>query len=471
MIETGNTNFFLDFCIVFGGVTLFQSRQDNDWLYSYIMTTRAIKKVLFLTVGCRLNQYETEKMAKDLAPYGFCRVRRGEPADLYIINTCTVTHRADRDCRYLIRKAARENPNARIVVVGCYVETDPVGIAGLDDVDIVIRNNEKQMIARILSERLPELFDTQADNGRSTDLKNIYERNRAWVKVSDGCNQSCSYCLVTIVRGELTIRPAGEIIDEINSLVVYGYREVVLTAVNMGYYKSDISHPPVNCFADLCRKILKETDIYRLRLSSLEPQTVTPELLDVFANSEGRICPHWHLPMQSGSSRILRLMRRPYDSEMFLKKLTVVKRTVPGTIVGVDVIAGFPGEKEDDFALSRSLAKSGLIDYLHVFSYSDRKGTSAMEMPNKIDPRIIKERVRELREISKELQYRAHQRQIGRCLEVISEFGINDDDGFLGVAENYLRVRLPAGVGGGKEIIKVNVTSAHEDYIEGDILA
>ncbi len=429
------------------------------------------KKVRFQTVGCRLNQYETEKMAADLVPYGLVRAKKNEPADLYIINTCTVTHRADKDSRYFVRRAKRENPDARVVLVGCYVETDPEAVAHMDGVDAVIRNHEKDLIADILPPKMPEIFNLEPSAACGSDLVDFYKRNRAWIKVSDGCNQNCSYCLVTIVRGELRPRPAAEIIDEVNHLVEHGYREIVFTGVNMGYYNDDVVTPPIKSFAGLCRKILDETDLYRLRLSSIEPQTVTDELLKVYREAEGRICRHWHIPMQSGSSRILKLMRRPYTREIYLDKLAVVKEALPGAVIGADVIVGFPGETEDDFRDNCSAAESGLIDYLHVFSYSDRPGTPAAEMPDKVRPEVIRERVAVLKEISARRLQEARDREVGNILEVISEHKGTPGGDFLAVSDNYLRVKLSGSVAGGKNIVRVKVTAVRDDYLEGDVIA
>ena len=408
-------------------------------------------------------------MAADLAACGFQRVTRGVPADLYVINTCTVTHRADRDCRYLIRRARRENPDGRIVVVGCFVEVDPSATAKLDGVDVVILNSEKDRLAEILSQRLPELFNGCPSQPQPAELTDFFQRNRAWIKVSDGCNQACSYCLVTVVRGDLVCRPFREIVAEVNRLVANGYKEIVLTGVNVGCYCDSELTPAVSSFADLCRRILAETDIYRLRLSSIEPQTVTDELLDVFTHSRGRICRHWHVPLQSGSSRILRLMRRPYDHDMFVAKIKAIKRVTPDSIIGADIIVGFPGETEEDFDQSRSLAQSGLVDYLHVFSYSDRVGTTAAEMPGKNSPQIIKTRNTELAAISNQLLFRSHQRQVGSILEVIPEFSKIADGHHMGISDNYLRVQLPPGVAGGKDILSTRITVAHPDYLECEI--
>ena len=433
------------------------------------MNSKATKKISFLTVGCRLNQYETEKMAADLAPFGFERANRGQPADIYIINSCTVTHRADKDSRYLVRRAKRENPNCRVVLVGCYVETDPEGIAGLEGVDLVIRNSEKDRLAQILPQKLPTLFEAGGEIACAPVLADFYQRNRAWIKISDGCNQACSFCLVTIVRGELTCRPATEIISEINQLVAHDYNEVVLAGVNIGYYSDRETDPPIKNFTELCGRILDSTELYRLRLSSIEPQTITDELIDLCVKNSDRICRHFHIPMQSGSSRILKQMRRPYDREQFLERVAAIKQAVPNVIIGADVIVGFPGETDEDFAQSRTAAESGLIDYLHVFSYSDRPKTAAAEMPDKIRPQIIKERNMQLTRVSNRLYHESHCRQIGQTLEVISEHKTTRDV-CLGVSDNYIKVRLPAEVAGRRAVVRVKITDVCDGHVAGDIL-
>ncbi len=428
------------------------------------------KKIAIETVGCRLNQYESERIVAQLAPYGFERATPREPANLYIINTCTVTHRADSSCRNLIRRAVRNNPNGRIVVVGCYVEAQPELISSMEGVDLVIDNKHKENIGRILRNKFPELFDGQPEKGCSDNIADFFGHNRAWIKVSDGCNQTCSYCLVTKVRGDLVNRPATDIIDEINSLVTNGYREVVLTGVNIGHYRDSQADPSVKDLAGLCRSILSSTEIDRIRISSIEPQTISGELINVYAEANGRICHHFHVPLQSGSPRILRRMHRPYTPEQFLKRLKAIKDAVPNTNIGADVIVGFPGESDEDFAMTRQVVETGLIDYLHVFSYSDRKGTVAAEMPEKINPEVIKERNAVLSRVSNRLLERAHRLQIGKVLDVISEHKPNEFGAFSGVSGNYVRVKLPGHTDRGKDIVKVKVTVANSDFVEGDIV-
>ncbi|UCG61233.1 MAG: tRNA (N(6)-L-threonylcarbamoyladenosine(37)-C(2))-methylthiotransferase MtaB [Candidatus Zixiibacteriota bacterium] len=429
-----------------------------------------MKRIAIQTVGCRLNQYESERVIAQLAAYGMRRALPTETADLYIINTCTVTHRADSNCRNLIRRAVRANPAARIVVVGCYVDAEPELIEGMEGVDLIIGNKHKDDIGGILVSKYPELFDETLLESCPTTISDFFEHNRAWIKISDGCNQSCSYCIVTRVRGRLVNRPVREILDEINALVANGYREVVLTGVHIGHFRNTRGEPPVKNLAALCRLILTETDIYRLRVSSIEPQTIRDDFLQALADLKGSLCHHLHVPLQSGSDRILKLMRRPYTPAQYLDRIRNVKIAAPETIIGADIIVGFPGETETDFQATRDLTESGLIDYLHVFSYSDRKGTPAADMPDKVRPDVIKERNAILTEVSDRLRRDSHNRQVGRVLDVISEHKKNEFGDYWGISGNYIRVKLPGHTVWGKEVVPVRVARAYDDYVDGDVI-
>jgi len=434
------------------------------------MQQHRLKKLTLRTIGCRLNQYETEKMAADLYQLGFRRAREGETADLFIINTCTVTHRADSSSRNIISRAIKENPNARIVVAGCYVDREPERIAGIEGVDALVPNAEKLRIREILSKRFPDLFATEAAVHDSRTIADFVDYNRAWLKISDGCNQRCAFCVLPSVRGTLGNRPAAEIIEEINGLIDRGFNEVVLTGLNIGYYRDCETRPQVESLAHLCRMILRKTNLKRLRISSIEPQTLRDELVGLYSESTDRICRHFHTALQSGSSRILRLMRRPYNRDDYIRFITAIKKAVPETVIGADVIVGFPGETEQDFQETQQVAKSGLIDYLHVFSYSNRPGTPACELPDRIGPDVIKERNAVLSRISNELRSESHRRQVGRTLGVIAERKQKGKGFFWGISDNYVRVKLPSHYPGGRQIVKVRISSACDEYVEGDIV-
>jgi len=427
------------------------------------------KKVACHTFGCRLNQYETEKMAAGLRPFGFVRTSDDEAADLFLINTCTVTHRADRDCRSYIRKIVRQNPKARIVVAGCFVDYDPETVKAIVGVDVAIGNSEKESLSDILRAKLPELFDVEPDKNCSTLVSDFFERNRAWLKISDGCNQWCSFCIIPTVRGRLKHKPVREIIEEIKYLVDNSYKEVVLTGVNIGYYKDEESESAARNLAALCRHILEQTQLHRLRLSSIESQTLGPDLVQLYREYGGRICRHWHLPLQSGSSRILKIMQRPYNREAYIQRAEQIKAVQPNTIIGADVIVGFPGETDEDYSQTKQLAESGLLDYLHVFSYSDRAGTKATAIKEKVETKVIRNRNIELSAISRRIKHNSLRRQIGQVLEVIPQHKSKGNGSLWGITDNFLKAKLPADTNSNKSILSLKVTSASSEYLEGTI--
>jgi len=424
-----------------------------------------MKKVALETIGCRLNQYETEKIAARIIAQGFERVGFDEDADLYIVNTCTVTGRADASCRNIISRAGRREDNPAVVVVGCYVEADPDKVAHLNGVDLVVNNREKENILDILRQRFPALFDSAENVPTPRAIPEFHQHNRAWIKIGDGCNQRCAYCIIPLVRGELTNRPPGEIIDEIDLLHEHGYHEVVLTGVHIGQYKHDGIESP----GGLVRHILRETQIPRIRLSSIEPQEVNDDLVGAMNDGGRRVCRHLHIPLQSGSDRILRIMKRPYDSKRYLDIVANVKNKIDHAVIGADIIVGFPGETDEDFAESIRVADTGLLDYLHVFSYSDRPGTAATEMPDKIGPEVIKERNAILREISKKHYAEALKREIGQTAYLISEHRARRGDHYWGITDNYLKVAIPEGHGGGKEILAMQISGVTESYLNGRV--
>ncbi len=429
---------------------------------------RPMKRMAVQTLGCRLNQYESEKMAAELASLGMRRVPWGQPADLYLINTCTVTHKADATSRQVIARAARENPSGRIIVAGCFVDKDPHPVADLPGVDIVVPNKDKGQIREIVRLAFPELLDSgEPDAGCSTSVASFQQHNRAWLKVSDGCNQWCSFCIIPQVRGRLSNRSPREIIDEINGLVAAGFNEVVLTGVHVGHYKWRKSSPEVKNLAGLIRLILDKTDMPRVRVSSIEPQTVRGDIVDLFAERNPRLCRHWHMPLQSGSSRVLKLMRRPYDQATYIERVLAIKEKRARTVIGADVIVGFPGESDADFERTRKLCSSGLIDYLHVFSYSDRPGTHAATLSDKVEPTVIKARNAELTRISRELRAATHRRMVGETVDVIAEDRSDTDGRQTGVADNFVRVLMPDDRHYGRELVRLRVTEATTHHVVG----
>jgi threonylcarbamoyladenosine tRNA methylthiotransferase MtaB len=427
-------------------------------------------KVALTTVGCRLNQYETERIAASLIDRGFEQVSYKEKADLYILNSCTVTQRADADCRKLVNRAHRLNEDAIIVITGCYVVSQPDQASQLPGVELLVDNDDKHRIVDILQSCFPHLFQDLYGKGETAHHLPLVNRdgasappNRAMVKVGDGCNQCCAYCIVPSVRGPLTSRPADDVLDEIRRLINDGYHEIVLTAVHIGKYKHDGLS-----LAGLVDRILSETDLSRLRLSSLEPNELDNRLIDYVANHP-RVCRHLHLPLQSGSDRILKLMRRPYTRDDYLRLIERIKTTNADITLGCDLIVGFPGETNDDFNQSVGILDSGFNDYAHVFSYSDRPGTASYDMPDKIHSTVIKERNRIARKLGERNRLRQMESQIGKVLPVISEHVPHGDNGYHAVSDNYLKVRLPRKVGGDRRIVGVQPEIIIDGCLIGEV--
>ncbi len=422
-----------------------------------------MKKLATHTLGCRLNQFETEKIASRFEAYSFERVEFAESADLYLINTCTVTHKADATCRQMISNVARRKGSAKLVVVGCYVESDRQRVAELPGVDLVIGNREKNRATELMSNQWPELFGEKSEPSCVAGVSDFYQRSRAWLKISDGCNQRCSFCIIPTVRGPLRNNSAANVIRDINQLVAAGYHEVVLTGVHIGHFKD--SNAGVGSLTDLLKMILAETDLPRLRLSSLEPQVVSDDIVGFISDNPGRVCRYLHLPMQSGSDAVLSAMRRPYDRTRYIEVIENLKSSLPGITIGGDVIVGFPGETDEDFERTCEIADGGSMDYLHVFTYSDRSGTGASAITEKCAPKLVASRHRRLRKISQARLAKAHTAAVGATVSAISENRDDESGRWWGVTDNYLRVLLPEGVGGDRRIHTAFAESCAADHL------
>jgi threonylcarbamoyladenosine tRNA methylthiotransferase MtaB len=403
-------------------------------------------KVFLDTIGCRLNQSEIETMARQLMAAGHEIVDDATVADKVILNTCAVTAEAAKDARNRTRRFHRQNPEAEVVLTGCYATIAPQELGRVPGAGRIVLNKEK--------ERLVQLLDPQA----RIDLP-LYDQEpilrefqagalantRAFIKVQDGCDNRCTFCVTTIARGAGQSRHLGDIVAEIQALAVAGYREVVLTGVHLGSYGHDLSHQNgrnhKSDLRDLVQAILAHTDIARLRLSSLEPWDVAPGFFELWANP--RLLPHLHLPLQSGSDTILRRMARRTSRDSFRELVTAARSHIPHLNLSTDVIAGFPGETEEAFEESLNYVREIGFGRLHVFGYSPRPGTAAAKMSGQIPGAVKKERVRRLIEAGQELSLLFHQRYEGRVMAVLWETAVGANNGGLvwsGYTDNYIRV-------------------------------
>lgn len=410
-----------------------------------------------------MNQSESDQMARQLAEAGVALVPFGQRADLYLVNSCTVTHLGDRKSRQLIRQAVRTNPEAFVVVAGCYAEIEAEAVKAIEGVDAVLGNRGKDRLVEVLRSHALELGEKPQDEDPSPltlsqgerGIQPSPSRTRAFVKIQEGCDNHCSYCIVPSARGHQRSRPTAEVIQEIQKLVGEGYREAVLTGVNITAYGRDYGSPSARDNArgqglfGLLERILAETEVTRLRLSSLQPEDWNPRFYELWAS--GRLCRHLHLSLQSGSDAVLKRMRRRYNGDGYARIVAEAREALPGVAITTDVIVGFPGESETEHRETESFLRSLGFGGLHVFKYSPRAGTAAAEMPDQVDPRIKQERSERLISLAREMGQSYRAEFLGSVLGVLWEerlpqgevrrLGLDADSSWwTGLSDNYVRV-------------------------------
>jgi threonylcarbamoyladenosine tRNA methylthiotransferase MtaB len=377
------------------------------------------------TVGCKLNQAESQLFARQFAERGYQLVSADDGADVYILNTCTVTHIADSKCRKLLNQARRRNPKALVVAVGCYVERARQDLARMNGVDLVLDNRQKMNLVSLLEES-----GCLSRPSTSTPAKaNL--RTRAFVKIQDGCNNFCSFCIVPLVRGGERSVPAVEILAEVEQRVADGDKEVVLTGTEIGAY----NHQGVG-LVELLKRILAETEVARLRLSSLQPQEISPELVGLWHDE--RLCRHFHLSLQSGSDAVLERIGRRYNTADYRRAVDLIREAVPGVAITTDIIVGFPGESDAEFQESYDFAKQTQFARVHVFPYSPRPGTQAALMPQQVGERVKQERSRRMLALGRASVRNFRQKFVGQTVMVLWEqqnCGV-----WSGLTDNYIRV-------------------------------
>ena len=414
------------------------------------------------THGCKLNQADTSVLADEFARAGYMLVDPGDPSDVFVLNSCTVTHVADRKARHALRAARRRSPGGTIVAAGCYAEREPLSLAALEAVDLVIGNRDKSSLVRQVAEWRGESPVPCAVGEEYEAVSPRLLRTRASVKIQEGCDQVCAYCIVPRVRGRERSIPPGRLVDDINRFAGKGYREVVLTGTQLGSYGFDL--PGIN-LAGLLDLILRETKVERLRVSSLQPQEVTSALLELW--SDRRLCPHFHLPLQSGSEAVLRRMRRRYTPAEYADAVGRIRRAVPGAAVTADVIVGFPGETDDDFDQSYSLLERLELAALHVFPYSARPGTSAAHFGPQALPEVKRDRVRRLIDLSERHARKFRSSLIPGVRHVLWEECRESEDGteWIGLTDNYVRVKTVSRIDLANRITPAKLTGQSGELV------
>jgi threonylcarbamoyladenosine tRNA methylthiotransferase MtaB len=407
---------------------------------------KVMKTVSFQTLGCKLNQYDTELLRESFDMSSAYRVvEPGEPADICIVNTCTVTAKTDRQSRNLIRRAARREPKPLIVVTGCFAETSPEEVAALRGVDMVIPNSTKRP-------DFERIFGITMGNS----VRGFSHHTRAFVKIQEGCSNSCSYCIVSAARGAEKTRSSGDVYRETETLVQSGYKEIVLTGTDLGRY-TDCAGCGLAALIEMLEGI---DDLERIRLSSIHPDRVLKPLLDIYSRGT-KLCPHIHLSVQSGDDRILSSMNRSYGREDCIRAVRSLLDVRPDMAIGADLIVGFPGEDDEAFQNSVDFVKESGIAYLHVFPFSVRRGTEAASMKDKVDPWTKKKRAALLREVGRAswLQYR--ERFLGGELRCLVE-SRRKDRMLVGLSDNYLHIRFDGNDTLANTMVSLQLTGVDE---------
>ncbi|RNC71401.1 MAG: tRNA (N(6)-L-threonylcarbamoyladenosine(37)-C(2))-methylthiotransferase MtaB [Desulfuromonadales bacterium] len=430
-----------------------------------------MQTVAITTLGCKINQFESAAMIESLGKEGFRVVPFEEGADVYVINTCTVTAKTDAESRRLIRRALRHNPAARVVVTGCYAQVAPDAVKDLPGVALVVGNSEKKGIAGILRDAVPadRVLVSDISRERTVEglaLESFAEHTRAFLQVQNGCDAFCSYCIVPYARGRSRSVPFDESLQGIRTFAAQGFREVVLTGIHLGAYGLDLT-PPSNLLA-LLEAAERERAVPRLRVGSVEPNEVTDELI-AFLGRSTIVCHHLHMPLQSGDDQVLSRMNRRYTAASVRETVEKLVAAVPDIAIGCDVIAGFPGETDEEFERTLRLLDELPVAYLHVFPFSRRDGTPAARMAEQVDGRVIKARAETLRALGERKRREYCTGFVGRELLVLVQNRERDGE-LMGLSRNYLSVRLSGDGGATNTEVAVRVTEVTADGVRGVIV-
>jgi threonylcarbamoyladenosine tRNA methylthiotransferase MtaB len=430
-----------------------------------------MKRASLHTLGCRLNQAETAVLEARLRHDGYRVVEFGEPTDLLVVNTCSVTEEAERTCRYVIRKTLRHSPDAFVAVTGCYAQTGVQELRTIPGIDLIVGNQFKWDLPSFLpaphalkKQPDPEVLHTRTIDREDFSLPEYGEPDstRALLKIQDGCNVMCSFCLIPFARGHERSRLQDDVIREAEALVARGYREIVLTGVNVGQYRQNEFD-----LVGLIAQLEEIVGIERIRISSIEPTTITNTLLDRMASSS-KLCPYLHVPLQSGDDAILSSMNRPYNTKEFVHLIHRAVAAIPHLGLGTDLMVGFPGETEEAFAHTLRIARELPFSYFHVFTYSQRPGTAATRLPDHVSITVARQRAKRLADLSRLKRLAFAERYIGSTQSVLFESGVMD--GFrLGVTANFLKVAVPSTIDLTNDLKEVRITGASDRWAVGQL--
>ncbi|MBM3236014.1 tRNA (N(6)-L-threonylcarbamoyladenosine(37)-C(2))-methylthiotransferase MtaB [Candidatus Poribacteria bacterium] len=432
--------------------------------------------IAFITLGCKVNQYDTQVMREIARQSGYEVVLESEPADIYVVNTCTVTHTSDRKARHIIRKIIREYPDAKILVTGCYADSDRKKIEEIEGVTLVFGNREKECLVEYLRLLSGTTHDSSLTTHHSpltsfscgeSGITTFDGQTRALVKIQDGCSTFCTYCIVPYVRGPMTSRPIDNIVREVEALAHKGYKEVVITGVHLGAYGKDINNNVT--IADVLERIHPINGIERIRLSSIEPMDVPDDLIERVAQLS-KFAPHFHLPLQSGNNEILQRMGRRYTVEEYAHLVEKLRATFPDVGITTDIMVGFPGETDAQFNDTYDFINEMAFSRLHVFRYSSRKGTPAARYPGRIPPEISIARSEAARELGHRLAEEFHAKMLGKVMEVLVEDSRESKNSLLsGFTGNYIRVLMDVPDTMINRMMQVRLIENEDDFVKAEL--
>ena len=429
-----------------------------------------MKRVAFYTLGCKVNQYETEAMLELFEKEGYEKAETEDYADVYVINTCTVTHMSDRKSRQYIRRMKKKNPDAIIAVVGCYSQVSPEEILSIDEVNLVMGTNDRKKIVEEVkkidaSRKVSTVDDIMKVKAfEEIEINKTNGKTRAFMKIQDGCDRYCSYCIIPYARGRVRSRDLESIVKEVENLASNGYKEVVLTGIHVASYGKDIKDSDIKLL-DVIKQINDIEGIERIRLSSVEPILFTDEFVEAVSTMD-KVCPHYHLSLQSGCDETLKRMKRRYTTEEYKAIVDRLRAAIPNVSITTDVIVGFPGETNEEFDKTYEFLKDIELTHMHVFKYSPRKGTPAATMENQVDPSTIHDRSEKLLQLNEENFNKFGQKMLDKEFNVLFEQKVGDNK-YEGLTENYVKVIVESDNDISEQILKVKIKDVKNEFLEG----
>lgn len=430
-------------------------------------------KVAFHTLGCKVNQYETEAMEELFEKSGYEIVDFSDIADIYVVNTCTVTNIADKKSRQMLSKAKKKNDEAIIIAVGCYAQIAGEKLKANHNIDLVIGSNHKNKVVELVESYRLDGSPIQVvdDIGKTTDYEDIWitkvsDKTRAYIKIQDGCNQFCSYCIIPYTRGRIRSREMGDIIKEVETLANNGYHEVVLTGIHIASYGKDQKGNVT--LIELLNRLNAIEGIYRIRLGSLEPNLITADFMSALVELD-KVCPHFHLSLQSGCDTVLKRMNRNYSTSEFAGKVALIRKTYPHPSITTDIIVGFPGETVEEFKQTLDFVQAIRFSHIHVFKYSRREGTPAANRNDQVDPAVKAARSQSLIQVQVQILRKFLEEFINKTSQVLYEDKsvVRDKSYYYGYTDNYIKVKVVCDADIQNKLLPTRIVDTHEDMLIG----